>query len=68
MTARFRDAAERLSAMATYWFGWSADQFWRATPKELEDLVKVANRSNHDAGTPLSQTQFEKLKDQFPDG
>lgn len=68
MKTSFSDTAERLSAIAGHWFGWSTDQFWRATPKELADIVGASKGSNGDGGLPLTQTQLDKLKDQFPDG
>lgn len=37
----FASCAVRLAGMAGVLFGWSPEDFWRATPAELEALVRV---------------------------
>jgi len=68
MNKPFSDGAEKLSAIATHLLGWSPDQFWRVTPKELSVIFGSLNRASGDAAAPLDNNQLEKLKEKFPDG
>ncbi|MET3726179.1 phage tail assembly chaperone [Sphingomonas trueperi] len=61
----FAEAAGRLAGLAGLAFGWSPDQFWRATPAELAALLMAGAP---DAGEPPSADLIAKLQEQFPDG
>jgi hypothetical protein len=48
--------------------GWRPDEFWRATPQELE-AVLIAFAGSEGAGDPPPDAALiAMLKEQFPDG
>lgn len=68
MNKLFSDGAEKLCAVAAHFLGWSPDQFWQVTPKELSVIFGNSNSASGDMAAPLDPNQLEKLKDRFPDG
>ncbi len=67
-TERFADCAQRLAGVAGALAGWRPDEFWRATPQELE-AVLVALAGPEGAGAPPPDAALiAMLKEQFPDG
>lgn len=67
---RFGAAALRLAGLAGWHFGWSADQFWNATPAEMEAVVRAMLGDGGDVveGMAPSRGEVERLKEMFPDG
>jgi len=55
-------------ANATRLAGWRPDEFWRATPAELETVLAAFASAATDAETPPDATLIAALKEQFPDG
>lgn len=70
MVENFSISAARLSGLVPLVIGWTADQFWNATPAELATIFSAF--AGHDPGhfgqTPLGTEQLERLKESFPDG
>lgn len=60
-------AAQRLAGMAGAVLGWSPDAFWRATPAELDGVVR-ALAGGEAAGEPPDAATIARLKEAFPDG
>ncbi|HEX8389212.1 MAG TPA: phage tail assembly chaperone [Sphingomonas sp.] len=52
--------------------GWSADAFWRATPAELEAVVRVLDGSGGGEGeggvAPPDAGAIARMREAFPDG
>jgi uncharacterized phage protein (TIGR02216 family) len=65
MTARFGEAAARLAGVAGALLGWSPDAFWRATPAELEAVLRALAGP---AGESATANDLERLRAMFPDG
>jgi uncharacterized phage protein (TIGR02216 family) len=66
----FMDNARRLAGQAGLLLGWRPDEFWRATPDELETAF-TALRSLHDGGgetAPLDRHTLTTLMEMHPDG
>ncbi|WP_443026186.1 phage tail assembly chaperone [Sphingomonas sp. CCH18-H6] len=61
----FAGAAGRLAGMAGAVFGWSPDQFWRATPAELAALVQAVGG---EASEGVDRATVARLMEAFPDG
>jgi len=70
MTKAFGDVAVKLAGLAGWHLGWSADQFWSATPAEMETVVRamLGEGGGHDGIAALSTEDVERLKEMFPDG
>jgi len=67
--ARFAQTALRLAGLAGWHFGWSAEQFWLATPAEMEAVVAVMLGADGSAdGGALTKTDIARLQEMFPDG
>ncbi|PHR13629.1 MAG: hypothetical protein COA41_17875 [Sphingopyxis sp.] len=66
----FSNATQKLSGTVCAVLGWTADQFWKATPAELGAILAVFSEHapSHRAQVPLDAEQLEKLKESFPDG
>jgi uncharacterized phage protein (TIGR02216 family) len=64
---RFADAAARLAGLAGVLFGWSPDDFWRATPAELAAVGRALAGDTDDVVPPDAAT-LARLKEMFPDG
>lgn len=63
----FVDAALRLSGFAGAVLGWSADQFWAATPAELAAVVGALTGADGSSVPPDAAT-LARLREAFPDG
>ncbi len=64
---RFTTNAARLAGLAGAIAGWRPDEFWRATPAELE-TVFAAFASPGSGATPPNAATLVALQEQFPDG
>lgn len=51
--------------MAGLLFGWLPDEFWSATPAELDAVLRAAAG---EAVEPLQKTDIARLMEMFPDG
>lgn len=60
----FAATAARLAGLSGALLGWRPDEFWRATPAELEAIL-AALAPSPDAADPAL---LARLKEQFPDG
>jgi uncharacterized phage protein (TIGR02216 family) len=60
----FAAAATRLAGLAGALLGWRPDEFWRATPAELEAVL--AAMAPEDAAA--SASDLSRLMGMFPDG
>lgn len=63
--ASFAASAIRLGGMAAVILGWRPDDFWRATPAELESVLAVIAPPGEAAG---DAALVARLKEIFPDG
>ncbi len=61
-------SAARLAGIAGAVAGWRPDEFWRATPAELETVLTALAGPEADAARPPAPTTIAALKEQFPDG
>ena len=67
---RFAEVARDLAGHAGWHLGWSADQFWRATPAEMEAVVRAMlgrEAAGVDEGAP-TRSEIARLQEMFPDG
>ena len=64
---RFADCAARLAGMAGALLGWRPDDFWKATPTELEGVLRALT-ANAEPGTTACSEDVARLKEIFPDG
>ena len=66
----FGAAALRLAGLAGWHLGWSPDQFWNATPAEMEAVVTAMLGGSAAEGGSLPPTPGEiaRLKEMCPDG
>lgn len=61
----FGEAALRLAGMTGLLLGWRPDEFWRATPAELETVLRAAAPA---AAAAASGEDLARLREMFPDG
>jgi uncharacterized phage protein (TIGR02216 family) len=66
VSASFAASAGRLAGLAGVLAGWRPDEFWRATPAELE-AVMIALSGGEDAA-PAGAGDVARLQEMFPDG
>lgn len=65
----FSEVALKLAGIAGWHLGWSADQFWQATPAEMECVVRAMLGTDGQAeGMAPSPGEIARLKEMFPDG
>ena len=66
----FARVVGNLAGVMPVTLGWTADQFWKATPAELVAIFGAftGSRAGDQAAVPLDAEQLEKLKESFPDG
>jgi uncharacterized phage protein (TIGR02216 family) len=62
---RFSEAAARLAGLTGALLGWRPDEFWRATPAELEAVLLAMLPADP---APASRADLERLMERFPDG
>lgn len=65
--SEFAQTAARLAGQTGVAFGWTPDQFWRATPAELMTLVQALTGASGDAAPPDRGT-IAAMMEAFPDG
>ena len=63
---RFADGAARLAGIAGAILGWRPDEFWRATPVELELVIRAL--AGGEEAAPADAAQLRRLQEMFPDG
>ena len=63
---RFAEAARRLAGVAGWLLGWRPDEFWRATPAELEAVLR-ASRGEEDAEPTVDGGELARLRAIMPD-
>lgn len=69
MDGVFATAAARLAGVAGALAHWPPDQFWRATPAELEAvLTALAGGDEGGAAVPPDAAAIAALKERYPDG
>jgi len=69
VSATFAHAARRLAGLMGAAWGWSPDDFWRATPDEAAALVDaVMGAVMGGAGEPADGEVLARMREQYPDG
>jgi len=68
MMTSFTAAAARLAGLAGAIAGWRPDEFWRATPAELETVLAAFASPGASAAPPPDAAALARLKEQYPDG
>ena len=63
----FATTAARLAGLAGAIVGWRPDEFWRATPAELETVL-AAFATPTAAEAPPDAAMLAQLQEQYPDG
>ncbi len=65
----FAAQARRLCGLAAVLCGWRPEEFWRATPQELGDVIAAfAGEMRLDAAMPVDAGALRALMERFPDG
>jgi uncharacterized phage protein (TIGR02216 family) len=64
----FAERAIRLAGLAGALLGWRPDEFWRATPAELETILAALAGPQGAGEAPPDAATIAALKEQFPDG
>lgn len=66
----FAPVARRLAGLAGWHLGWSPEQFWAATPDEMETIVRAMLGVEDGAAgaAPPSRAAMARLQEMFPDG
>lgn len=64
----FAPVALRLAGLAGLHLGWGAEQFWAATPAEMEAVVSAMLERAAAGDAPPSRPDIAKLQEMFPDG
>lgn len=62
----FFKAAARLAGVAGWLLGWRPDEFWRATPVELEAVLRAA-RGEEEPEVGVDKGELERLLGVMPD-
>lgn len=66
MKSFFKGAA-RLAGIAGWLLGWRPDEFWRATPVELEAVLRAA-RGEQEPDVGMDAGELQRLRGMMPDG
>jgi hypothetical protein len=66
VSACFAASAGRLAGLAAVLAGWRPDEFWRATPAELEAVLIALSGGGE--GAPAGSGDVARLQEMFPDG
>jgi uncharacterized phage protein (TIGR02216 family) len=61
----FTDAALKLCGLSALLLGWRPDEFWSATPAELECVLTALVPQTE---APPDIDAIQKMMEQFPDG
>jgi len=66
----FGVVALKLSGMAGWHLGWSAEQFWSATPAEMEAVIRamLGTEAASAADAPPNREDIARLMELYPDG
>jgi uncharacterized phage protein (TIGR02216 family) len=64
--ATFAESAARLAGVVGAVLGWRPEEFWRATPAEVQGIVRAL--TGEDASAPADAATLARLKEMFPDG
>ena len=57
----FFKAAARLAGVAGWLLGWRPDEFWRATPAELEAVLRAA-KGEEEVELGMDRRELERLR------
>ena len=63
----FSETARRLAGQAGLLLGWRPEEFWRATPDELETAFAAFGPVMAEAAPP-DRAAIARLKEMYPDG
>lgn len=63
----FGAAARRLGGVAGLLLGWRPDEFWRATPAELEMVLRAASGEDEAGGGGVDREALGRLMETMPD-
>ena len=66
--AHFGETALRLAGLAGWHLGWSAVQFWNATPAEMEAVIGAMLGQDGATAAALARPDMARLQEMFPDG
>lgn len=64
----FAQGSRRLAGQAGLLLGWRPDEFWRATPDELETALGALAAMMPEGAAPPDATTLARLKEMHPDG
>jgi len=64
----FAEDARKLAGQAGLLLGWRPDEFWRATPDELETALDALAAMIPEGAAPPGQATLARLKEMHPDG
>lgn len=64
----FADSARRLAGQSGLLLGWRPDEFWRATPDELETALGALAAMIPESAVPPDHATLARLKEMHPDG
>ncbi len=64
----FIPAARRLAGQAGLLLGWRPDEFWRATPDELDAALTAFAGMTDAPGAAVDRATLARLKQLHPDG
>jgi hypothetical protein len=64
----FADSARRLAGQSGLLLGWRPDEFWRATPDELETALGALAALIPESAAPPDLATLARLKEMHPDG
>ena len=64
----FAETARRLAGQAGLLLGWRPDEFWRATPDELDTAFAALTAIMPEGAAPPDRATFDRLKEMHPDG
>ncbi|MBO9580740.1 MAG: phage tail assembly chaperone [Sphingobium sp.] len=64
----FAEGARRLAGQAGLLLGWRPDEFWRATPDELETALAALAAMIPESAAPPDPATLARLKEMHPDG
>src|SRR3546814_18963544 len=62
-TMSFFKAAARLAGVAGWLLGWRPEEFWRATPAELEGVLRAARGQEDEARAGMDRGGLVQVRD-----
>jgi hypothetical protein len=63
----FAETARRLAGQAGLLLGWRPDEYWRATPDELETAFAALASLTPLSAQPPDRADIDRLKEMHPD-